>query len=98
MPRYDTVMEAFCRDAKAKGAGIILFTDESLSPLSAIADQVIIAPISAPALFDSYVVPMVQIELLLNFLINLDPDGFRRRNNNSDKLSEMLQHASTLRD
>lgn len=93
LPRYDEHLQVFCREARHRGSALVLFTDERLSPLADIADHVIAAPISVPAMIDSYAVLFIQIELLLDALIALDPEGFRRRNQRADALVERLRGA-----
>lgn len=91
LPRYDEQLNVFCRQAKAQGSGLVLFTDERMSPLAGVADHVISAAINVPAMFDSYAVLFIQIEMLLNALIGLDHEGFRRRNRRADELVERLR-------
>lgn len=93
LPRYDEQLLVFCREARHRGSALVLFTDERLSPLADIADHVIAAPIDVPAMIDSYAVLFIQIELLLEALIALDRDGFRRRNQKADALAERLRGA-----
>lgn len=97
LPRYDEHLLVFCREAQQRGSALVLFTDERLSPLADIADHVIAAPISVPAMIDSYAVLFIQIELLLDAFIALDPEGFRRRNQHADALVERLRAAGTDR-
>jgi DNA-binding MurR/RpiR family transcriptional regulator len=91
MPRYDTGIQRFSEQATEKGASLILFTDDILSPLAARADHVMSAPINVPSMFDSYVVTMMQIEIMLFFMINLNPKAFKSRNDLSDSYLSLFK-------
>jgi len=91
MPRYDYSIQKFCELAVNKGATLVLFTDTGHPPLANIAKYVLPAPIDVPSLFDSYIVTSMQIEILLHLMINLDPEGFKKRNNNVDNLAKFFE-------
>lgn len=91
MPRYDIGIQKFAEKAVEKGASLILFTDDILSPLAVRADHVMSAPINVPSMFDSYVVTMMQMEIMLFFMINLNPKAFKSRNDLSDSYLSLFK-------
>jgi DNA-binding MurR/RpiR family transcriptional regulator len=60
--RYDQDLLVFARDAAARGAHIVLFTDPWMSPIAAVADIVLPARVEAPSPFDSLVPAMAVVE------------------------------------
>lgn len=60
--RYQTDVVRFAGEAKARGAHVILFTDQWVSPIAEFADVVITAPTATSSPFDTLVTPLLQIE------------------------------------
>ena len=60
--RYQADVVRFAEQAKARGALVILFTDQWRSPITAFADVVITAPTATSSPFDTLVTPLLQVE------------------------------------
>ena len=60
--RYQTDVVRFSSEARARGARIILFTDQWRSPIAQFADIVITAPTATSSPFDTLVTPLLQVE------------------------------------
>ena len=60
--RYQTDVVRFAGEAKARGAHVILFTDQWVSPIAEFADVVITAPTATSSPFDTLVTPLLQVE------------------------------------
>ncbi|MCA3561913.1 MAG: MurR/RpiR family transcriptional regulator [Aestuariivirga sp.] len=60
--RYQTDVVRFASEASARGAHIILFTDQWSSPIAEFAEVVIIAPTATSSPFDTLVTPLLQVE------------------------------------
>lgn len=90
MPRYEKRISRFARDAKDRGASIILMTDDSLSSdLVKGANHILTNKIRSPAPFDSYLGCVVQIELIaVELILNLE-DKFAAR---MTKMEEIMQN------
>lgn len=63
--RYQVDVVDFARQAKARGAAIILFTDNWKSPISAFADVVLTAPTATASPFDTLATPLIQVEAVV---------------------------------
>jgi DNA-binding MurR/RpiR family transcriptional regulator len=63
--RYQADVVDFAQQAKARGARVILFTDNWKSPIGASADVVFSAPTATASPFDTLVTPMLQIEAIV---------------------------------
>ena len=62
--RYQEDVVAFARDAAARGAEIVLVTDQWISPLSRQAKHVLACRVAAPSRWDSSVALMAVVEAL----------------------------------
>ena len=62
--RYQDDVVAFGRDAAARGAEIVLFTDQWISPLSRQAKHVVACRVAAPSRWDSSVALLAVVEAL----------------------------------
>ena len=63
--RYQRDILLFCEQAKKRGSQIILFTDQWLSPISAIADHIFPMPTAVPSQWDSAVSTLVLLESIV---------------------------------
>src|SRR3546814_13794420 len=63
--RYQTDVVEFARQAEARGAHVVLFTDPWMSPIAEIADVVIIASVEVDSPYDSLAPAVAQIEALV---------------------------------
>ncbi|MCF6195348.1 MAG: MurR/RpiR family transcriptional regulator [Emcibacter sp.] len=63
--RYQRDILLFCEQAKKRGSQIILFTDQWLSPISAIADHIFPMPTAVPSQWDSAVATLVLLESIV---------------------------------
>ncbi|SDF51491.1 MurR/RpiR family transcriptional regulator [Sporomusa acidovorans] len=64
-PRYPTMLVSKMQELKQEGFTIAAITDSMVSPVSYLADLVLLVPITISSIFDIYSTPM----LLLNFLL-----------------------------
>lgn len=62
--RYQENIEFFANSAFKQGATILLFTDEWMSPISRMAHNIILSPVSAPSLYDTNLGALFQTEAL----------------------------------
>ena len=60
--RYQTDVVRFASESRARGAHVVLFTDQWASPIAAFADVVITAPTATSSPFDTLVTPLLQVE------------------------------------
>ncbi len=63
--RYQADVVSFARQAKARGATVVLFTDIWLSPVAGFADLTISAPTDTQSPFDTLVTPLMQVEAMV---------------------------------
>ncbi len=63
--RYQADVVSFAEQAKARGARVILFTDNWKSPIGSFADVVFAAPTATASAFDTLVTPMLQVEAIV---------------------------------
>ncbi len=63
--RYENATLKLVRMARERGARVVLFTDQWGSPVAAHADHVLSSRIAVPSAWDSNVVPMLLLEILL---------------------------------
>ncbi|WP_342643524.1 MurR/RpiR family transcriptional regulator [Rhodoligotrophos ferricapiens] len=63
--RYERDLIELAEIAARRGAVIVLFTDQWMSPISAVARHVLPLRIEAPSSWDSLAVPMIMVEALL---------------------------------
>lgn len=77
--RYQTDTVRFARQAKDRGASVILFTDIWRSPIAEFADIVLTAPIETASPFDTLVTPLLQVEAVIAGLASLKADDWRPR-------------------
>ena len=78
-PNYDSDNISFCRLAKERSATVLLFTDQSMSPLADFADCVITASVKSETLFNSMVPAMSVLEALFAEVVVLLGTGARDR-------------------
>jgi DNA-binding MurR/RpiR family transcriptional regulator len=79
MPRYETDITNFGLEAVNRGADLILFTNDSMSPLAAKATHVFVSPVQVPSPLDSYLGSMLQVELLSLATMNKLGNRYRDR-------------------
>ena len=63
--RYQADVVSFARQAKARGAVVVLFTDIWQSPIAAFADVTLSAPTDTASPFDTLVTPLLQVEAVI---------------------------------
>jgi DNA-binding MurR/RpiR family transcriptional regulator len=63
--RYQADVVSFARQAKARGATVVLFTDIWASPIAEFADLTITAPTDTSSPFDTLVTPLLQVEAVV---------------------------------
>ncbi len=67
------------RDAKRRGARVILFSDRYLSPLAAVADTIMTTSVTGVGPFDSMTYSFSLVELIISLVaLKLGPDARRR--------------------
>lgn len=79
LPRYPREAEHALLTAKRAGLQVILLTDSPLSPLVRHCDQALFAPVNYSLVFDAFVAPMQLISILLDGMVNADPEHAERR-------------------
>ncbi|UYV38709.1 MurR/RpiR family transcriptional regulator [Rhodobacteraceae bacterium D3-12] len=84
--RYENTTLKLAETAAAKGAKILLFTDQWRSPIHAHSDCTICARIEAPSAWDSNVTLLLLLETLLAELQQRDWDGSRQRMANLEEM------------
>jgi DNA-binding MurR/RpiR family transcriptional regulator len=77
--RYDRHVFELARLAKSRGAAIVLFTDQWMSPIAALANHSLHLRIEAPSSWDSNIVPLFLIESLIAAIVNLHWPETQRR-------------------
>jgi DNA-binding MurR/RpiR family transcriptional regulator len=77
--RYSRLTVDLLKVARAAGAHVVLITDGRGHDFAAHADQVIVAVVTSPTLYDSMVGPMWAIESLVAEVAAVDPDRSRAR-------------------
>lgn len=63
--RYQVDVVRFARQAKARGARVVLFTDQWRSPISSFADITFTVPTATASPFDTLVTPLLQVEAIV---------------------------------
>jgi DNA-binding MurR/RpiR family transcriptional regulator len=86
--RYDPHILELARLAKSRGAAIVLFTDQWMSPISALAGHSLHLRIEAPSSWDSNIVPLFLIESLIAAIVNFHWPETQRRIKELEKLVE----------
>lgn len=77
--RYQSDVIAFARQARARGARLLLLTDRWGSPVAGVSDIVLAAEVEAPSLFDTMVPALVQVEALVTAMAErLGPKALER--------------------
>lgn len=79
LPRYPREAETAILTAKRAGLTVILLTDSPVSSLARHADQVLYAPVNFSLVFDAFVAPMQLISILLDGMVDADPEHAERR-------------------
>lgn len=79
LPRYPREAENVILTAKRAGLKVILLTDSPLSPLVRHCDQALYAPVNYSLVFDAFVAPMQLISILLDGMVDADPETAKRR-------------------
>jgi DNA-binding MurR/RpiR family transcriptional regulator len=77
--RYQADIVDFARQARERGARLILFTDRWGSPVTAFADILLAAEVEAPSLFDTMVPALVQVEALVSTMAERQGTAALRR-------------------
>ncbi|CEJ12428.1 HTH-type transcriptional regulator MurR [bacterium YEK0313] len=67
--RYQSDVVAFARQARARGARIVLFTDRWGSPIAEAAEVVLASEVEAPSLFDTMVPALALVEAVLTTMV-----------------------------
>ena len=78
-PRYPTETQVFQRFAVQQGFKVALITDTPMSPLTADAQHVLIAPVAFGSLFDSYCAPIALANVLVQEVAKRQPERTRLR-------------------
>jgi DNA-binding MurR/RpiR family transcriptional regulator len=77
--RYQESIAVFAEKARKRGASIVLFTDQWLSPAARFARYVVAGRTGVPSAWDSSAALFVAVEALISTLtVKLDADGARR--------------------
>ncbi len=63
--RYQADVVRLAMQAKARGAMVVLFTDQWMSPIAECADVVLTAPTATSSPFDTLVTPLLQVEAVV---------------------------------
>ena len=84
--RYSDTIAELAREAAGRGATIILFTDQWLSPVSGVARHVLPARITAPSIWDSSGGLLLLVEALLSAVARELGPGARDRLNAIEKM------------
>ncbi|SHO65946.1 transcriptional regulator, RpiR family [Pseudoxanthobacter soli DSM 19599] len=92
--RYQADVVQFARQAAARGARIVLFTDAWLSPIAEGAEVVMVAPIEAASPYDTLVPAVAQVEALVAQLLATEDSALRRRVEDIEQVRR--QNAVTL--
>jgi DNA-binding MurR/RpiR family transcriptional regulator len=77
--RYQTDVVEFTRQAEARGAHVVLFTDPWMSPIAEVADVVIIASVEVDSPYDSLAPAVAQIEALVAHAVIREKRAMERR-------------------
>lgn len=77
--RYQNDVVAFARQAAARGARIVLFTDPWLSPVSECAEVTITSPVEAASPYDTLAPALAQIEAFVAHILAGMDEGMRGR-------------------
>lgn len=89
--RYQTNVIRYCELVGKTGAKIILFTDPWLSPISKMAEAVIVAPTDTVSPFDSYSATFVQIEAFVATMTNELGDAALDRLRSTEELATIFE-------
>jgi DNA-binding MurR/RpiR family transcriptional regulator len=84
--RYQNDVVAFASQAAARGATVILFTDQWLSPIAEHAEVTIICPLEVPSPYDTLAPAVAQIEALVAQILSSLDDTTRRRVENLEAI------------
>ncbi|ODU21620.1 MAG: sugar isomerase [Sphingomonas sp. SCN 67-18] len=84
--RYQTDVVEFARQAEARGAHVILFTDPWMSPIAEVADVVIIASVEVDSPYDSLAPAVAQMEALVAHAVAREKRVMERRVADLEKL------------
>lgn len=84
--RYQTDVVEFARQAEARGAHVILFTDPWMSPIAEVADVVIIASVEVDSPYDSLAPAVAQMEALVAHAVVREKRAMERRVADLEKL------------
>ncbi|HWK36966.1 MurR/RpiR family transcriptional regulator [Sphingomonas sp.] len=84
--RYQTDVVEFARQAEARGAHVILFTDPWMSPVAEFADVVIIASVEVDSPYDSLAPAVAQMEALVAHAVVREKRVMERRVADLEKL------------
>jgi DNA-binding MurR/RpiR family transcriptional regulator len=77
--RYQNDVVAFASQAADRGATVVLFTDQWLSPIAEHAEVTIICPLDVPSPYDTLAPAVAQIEALVAQILSTLDDSTRRR-------------------
>ncbi|MDA3624746.1 MurR/RpiR family transcriptional regulator [Saccharopolyspora sp. WRP15-2] len=85
--RYDPALADFAREAAARGARVVLFTDPWMSPAAQAAEVVLPSRVEAPSPFDSLVPAMAVVEAVVAAVAERRGDAVRSRLGEIEALS-----------
>ncbi|MBL6932460.1 MAG: MurR/RpiR family transcriptional regulator [Rhodospirillales bacterium] len=88
--RYQPELMDFARLSSERGASVVLFTDQWLSPVSSVASHVIPVRIDVPSSWDSAVSTMMIVEAMIAALSNRNWAMVERRVKAREKLTDSL--------
>lgn len=77
--RYQNDVIDFARQASARGARIVLFTDPWMSPIAEYADVVIVGPVDVSSPYDTLTSAVAQMEALVAHLLGAAGETMQRR-------------------
>jgi DNA-binding MurR/RpiR family transcriptional regulator len=93
-PRYTQETISFAKVAKEKGAKILAFSDDGLSPIGAIADQLIKVTIPTPVLHGITTIFSV-LSVLIAGVTQADRENVEERFNKYDQTSQQFYPFAT---
>lgn len=90
--RYQNDIVAFARQAAARGARIVLFTDPWLSPIAEIAEVTITSPVEAASPYDTLAPALAQLEAFVAHILAGMDEAMRNR----IETLEIIRHANAV--
>jgi DNA-binding MurR/RpiR family transcriptional regulator len=79
LPRYPSEAERTILVAKRAGLRVLLVTDSPLASIARNVDQILAAPVNTDLVFDTLVAPMQLLSILLEGMVDADPEHAEHR-------------------